>query len=92
VLGKYDKTFDRESAYEILSEREEVAAKEAEKLAKLESKEKEAAAKAKAKGKTTTTRSRRMTASERAANNAASTASREITRYILRGIFGTRKR
>ena len=92
VSGKYDKTIDRESAYEILSKREEIAAKEAEKLAKLEAREKEAAAKAKAKGKTTTTRSRRMTTTERAASNAASTASREITRYILRGIFGTRKR
>ena len=92
VSGKYDKTIDRESAYEILSKREEIAAKEAGKLAKLEAREKEAAAKAKAKGKTTTTRSRRMTTTERAASNAASTASREITRYILRGIFGTRKR
>lgn len=92
VLGKYDKMIDRESAYEILSKREEAAAKEAEKLAKEQAKEKEAAAKAKAKGKTTTTRSRRMTASERAVNNAASTASREVVRYVLRGIFGTRKR
>ena len=92
VSGKYDKTIDRESAYEILSKREEIAAKEAEKLAKLEAREKEAAAKAKANGKTTTTRSLRMTTTERAASNAASTASREITRYILRGIFGTRKR
>ncbi len=91
VFGKYDKTIDRESAYEILSKREEIAAKEAEKLAKLEAKEKEAAAKAKAKGKAPP-RSRRLTTTERAANNAASTASREITRYILRGIFGTRKR
>ncbi|MFN3911846.1 helicase HerA-like domain-containing protein [Hyphomonas sp.] len=92
VFGKYDKTVDRESAYEILSKREETAAKEAEKLAKLEAKEKEAAAKAKAKGKTATTRSRRMSTTERAVNNAASTASREVVRYVLRGIFGTRKR
>ncbi len=89
VMGKYEKTVDRESAYEILSKREEAAAKEAEKLAKLEAKEKEAVAKAKGK---TTTRSRRMTTTERAVNNAASTASREVVRYILRGIFGTRKR
>jgi hypothetical protein len=92
VAGVYEQAQDRESAYEILSKREEIAAKEAEKLAKLEAREKEAAAKAKARGKTTTTRSRRMTTTERAASNAASTASREITRYILRGIFGTRKR
>ncbi len=91
VFGKYEKAIDRESAYEILSKREEVAATQAEKLAKLEAKEKEAAAKAKAKGKAPA-RSRRMSTTERAANNAASTASREITRYILRGIFGTRKR
>ncbi|MBU4567535.1 MAG: DUF853 domain-containing protein, partial [Alphaproteobacteria bacterium] len=91
VLGKYEKTVDRESAYEILSKREEAAAKEAEKLAKLEAKAKEAEAKAKARGKTTT-RSRRMSTTERAVNNAASTASREVVRYVLRGIFGTRKR
>ncbi len=91
VLGKYDKMIDRESAYEILKKREEAAAKEAEKLAKIAEKEKEAAAKAKAKGKTTT-RSRRMSPAERAVGNAASSAGREITRYVLRGIFGTRKR
>ena len=91
VFGKYDKAVDRESAYEILSKREEAAAREAEKLTKLGAKEKEAGAKAKAKGKTTTGR-RRMSTTERAVNNAAGTAGREIVRYILRGIFGTRKR
>ncbi|MGA1342965.1 MAG: helicase HerA-like domain-containing protein [Hyphomonas sp.] len=92
VFGKYDKTVDRESAYEILSKREEAAAREAERLAKLETREKQAAAKAKAKGKTPSARSRRMSATERAVNNAASTASREVVRYVLRGIFGTRRR
>jgi hypothetical protein len=91
VFGKYDKAVDRESAYEILSKREEAAARETEKLTKLGAEEKEAGAKAKAKGKTTTGR-RRMSATERAVNNAAGTAGREIVRYILRGIFGTRKR
>ena len=91
VFGKYDKAVDRESAYEILSKREEAAAREAEKLTKLGAKEKEAGAKAKAKGKTTTGR-RRMSTTQRAVNNAAGTAGREIVRYILRGIFGTRKR
>jgi hypothetical protein len=33
-----------------------------------------------------------MSTTERAVNNAASTASREVVRYVLRGIFGTRKR
>jgi uncharacterized protein len=92
VFGKYDKAIDRESAYEILSKREEAAAKEAEKQAKLEAKEKEAAAKAKAKGKSSSGGRRRMSTTERAVNNAASTASREVVRYVLRGIFGTRKR
>jgi uncharacterized protein len=101
VLGRYDKMFDRESAYEILTRKEEAAAREAEKARLAAEKEKEAAAKAKAKapakapakGRTTAaSRSRRMTPTERATNTAATTVSRELTRYILRGILGGMKK
>ncbi|MGE6698388.1 helicase HerA-like domain-containing protein [Hyphomonas sp. NPDC076900] len=99
LFGRYDKMVDRESAYEILTKKEAEAAKVAEKARLAAEKEKEAAAKAKtaakapAKGRTTTaSRSRRMTPTERATNTAATTISREVTRYILRGIFGNMKK
>ncbi len=92
VAGKYDKAVDRESAYEILARKEAAAAKEAERLAKIEAKEAEAAAKAKAKGRTSAGGRRRMSTTERAVKSAASTAGREVIRYVLRGIFGTRRR
>ena len=91
VAGKYEKSIDRESAYEVLEAREVKAAKEAEELAKKEAK---AQAELDKKKKKTTTRrsSRRMSSLEKAGNQAARTASREIVRYILRGIMGTFKR
>ena len=103
LAGRYDRMVDRESAYEILTKKEQAAAREAEKARIAAEKEKAAAAKAKttakasakapAKGRaTTTSRSRRMTPAERATNTAATTVSREVTRYILRGIFGNMKK
>ena len=104
VFGQYDKMVDRQSAYEILSRKEAEAARLAEKERLAAEKEKEAAARAKAKapakapgkapakGRTTPPRSRRMTPTERATNTAATTISREVTRYILRGIFGNMKK
>jgi DNA helicase HerA-like ATPase len=89
VLGKYDKTIDRESAYERLAEREEQAAKDAEKLAKEEARLKEQADKAKARK---STGSRRQGVLETAGKQAARSITREVTRYILRGIMGGRKR
>ena len=97
VLGLYDEAIDRESAYEILLKREEEAAEAAEKLAREE--EKAAAelekkkAREKSKKKTTTRRrSTRMTTTERAVNTATRTIARDITKYVLRGIFGGRVR
>ena len=90
VAGKYEKVIDRESAYEVLEAREAKAAKEAEELAKKEAKAQ--AALEKKKKKTTRRSSRRMSSLEKAGNQAARTASREIVRYVLRGIMGTFKR
>ena len=92
LIGKYDTVIDRESAYELLEEREEQAAKEAADLKKKE--EKEAARKAKARKKAPTTRrtSRRKSSTEKATETFIRTATREAAKYIFRGMFGSRKR
>lgn len=87
--GKYDEAIDRESAYEILEDKEADAAKEAERLAKAEEKAQKALDK---KKKRTSSRSRRMSPMQKAGNQAIRTASREAVRYVLRGIFGGLKR
>lgn len=97
VAGQYDEVIDRESAYEILERREDQAAEAAEKLEREEAKaeEREAAQKAKARKKAPAkrrSRSTRMTPTERATNAVFTTAARQVTRYLLRGILGGRKR
>ncbi|KCZ92660.1 helicase HerA-like domain-containing protein [Hyphomonas johnsonii] len=90
VAGKYETVIDRESAYEILEAKEAEATEEAERLAARESKAKAALNKKKTRAKST--RSRRQTPLEAAGKQAARTATREFTRYILRGILGGMKR
>lgn len=98
VAGKYDAAIDRESAYEILEKREDDAALAAEKLeqeeAKAEAAEKAAAEKAKSRKKSSSGRRRssRMTSTEKATSTVMRTAAREVTKYLLRGILGGRKR
>jgi DNA helicase HerA-like ATPase len=98
IQGKYDTVIDRESAYEILRGREEKAAKEEARLAKEEEKEALKAMRqrkedqARAPAKTTRRRSSRQTPVEAATNTVLRTATREITKYVFRGIFGGRKR
>ncbi len=104
VAGKYDATVDRESAYELLSGRETQAAKDAAELAKREKAEAEAAKARRAQvaykpdnyaPKTTRAparKSTRQTPTEAATNTFMRTASRELTKYVLRGLFGGRKR
>ncbi|MEZ5939729.1 MAG: helicase HerA-like domain-containing protein, partial [Hyphomonadaceae bacterium] len=87
VAANYDKVIDRESAYELLERRERQAEKEAEALKKKE--EKEAAKAAKTRK---TTRSRRQTPTEAATNQFMRTAARELSKYVFRGIFGSRRR
>ena len=84
---KYDETLDPESAHELLEKREAKAAKEA---AELKAAEEKAAAKA-AKTRKTATR-RRQSPAEAATKSALTTAAREITKYILRGVLGGRRR
>ncbi len=88
VDGKYDEAKDPESAYEELKKREEKAAKaEAELKAKEEKEEAR-----KAKSRKTSSRSRRQTPTEAATKSLMVTAAREITKYVLRGVLGGRRR
>ncbi|HOY76163.1 MAG TPA: DUF853 family protein [Hyphomonadaceae bacterium] len=111
VAMKYDTTIDRESAYEILTGREEKAAKEKAALAQQQKAEAEAAkarreaAKAAPKPapapRTTWTtapkpsaprKSTRQTPTEAATSTFMRTATRELTKFVFRGMFGNRKR
>ncbi len=93
VAGLYDELIDRHSAYEILLKREEKAADAAEKLAKQEEKAKRDLEKKKAKAPARRRRrSTRMTTTERAVSTATRTIARDLTKYVLRGIFGGRRR
>lgn len=101
--AKYKKRIDRHSAYEILHERADSAAKEAEKqmLANEKAKEREkrvkekARSKAKTPPKRTTSRrrsSRRQSTGETVLKQAARTATSQIIRSLMRGIMGGLKR
>lgn len=93
VSGQYDEVIDRESAYEILLKREDDAAEAAEKLAREDVKALKELERKKAKErKRPKPRSGRMTTTERAINTATRTITRDITNYVLRGIFGGRRR
>lgn len=102
VAGQYDEAVDRESAYELLEKKEVEAAKAADELERQEALEKELEAKAKeraakekasaAKKKTTRRSSSRQTVSEAAIKTGVRTLSREVVKYLLRGVLGGRKR
>ena len=99
LAEKYNKTLDRESAFEILNEAEEEARKEAEKAAKEEEKAKEKAAKEKekaAKSKTTKKSSAKKSAAskvvDKTVSSAASTIGRELGKQFIRGLFGNFKK
>ncbi|MDZ4761550.1 MAG: helicase HerA-like domain-containing protein [Alphaproteobacteria bacterium] len=93
VSMKYDGSIDRDSAYEILRRREQGAVREAERQEEKEAAEAARARKAGTGSKTPVRRrSTRQTPTEAATNTFMRTASREITQYIFRGIFGSRKR
>jgi DNA helicase HerA-like ATPase len=100
---KYDATLDRESAYEVLNGREAASARDAEKLAAAQKAETEAAKArreaAKAAPRTTAAapkpaarKSTRQTPVEAASSTFMRTATRELTKFVFRGMFGGRKR
>ncbi|WP_306250010.1 helicase HerA-like domain-containing protein [Parvularcula sp. IMCC14364] len=92
--AKYRKRLDRHSAYEILHERAEKAAAEAERLEQAEEQEKLRAAKAKKSKSSTGKRrsSRRQSTSEAVFKQAARTATSQIVRSLMRSILGTFKK
>lgn len=95
VRGLYEEVVDRESAYEILEQRELEAAEAAERLAEEEeaaARELEEAKARKVRTRKTTRRSSRQTPTEAAIKSATRTAATMITRHILRGILGGKRR
>ena len=107
VAMKYDTPVDRESAYEILTGREAQAAKEKDALKRAEAAEAEAArarkeaaaaartqapARAPATRAPATRKSTRHTPVEAAGSTFMRTATRELTKFVFRGMFGNRKR
>lgn len=110
VAIKYDTTIDRESAYEILTGKEEQAAKAKKDLKQAEDAEAEAAAARKEVAKaaaaaraeaakrapatraTAARKSTRQTPAEAASSTFMRTATRELTKFVFRGMFGNRKR
>ncbi len=89
LFGKYEKTEDRESAFEKITEIQEEEAKEAEKAAKEEAKEKEKKEKEKAKKKKSSATKKATNAFTKTVNSAANTIGREVGKKIVRGIFDT---
>lgn len=85
VGAKYDKTQDRESAYEILQKKAEKAAEQA-------AKAQEEAAKAKAKKKSSGRQSVAEAAVKSAVRSISSSIGRTIAREIIRGVMGGLKR
>ncbi len=92
VGGQYDEAIDRESAYEVLLEREEEAAEAAEREAERLEKEKERERKEKERTTTRRRRSTRQSPGEAALKSGLRTLANEVTRYLVRGVLGGRRR
>ena len=97
LCEKYGAPVDRESAYEILTEQQEEAAKAAAEAAaaKQAEAERKAAEKEKAKEekeKAARRRSRKNGVVQKTVNSAVSSIGRELGRQLIRGIFGTLKK
>ena len=84
--GKYDTAVDRESAYEVLAERAELAAKAE---AAAEQAEREAAEQRKAEKSATPRRSRRQSVGEAFMKSAVRSIGRSIGTKLVRGILGS---
>jgi hypothetical protein len=96
IYGVYDKSFDRESAYEVLVEQQKQEEKRLKKEAEEEEKRKAKEAKEKEKAKssskkTTTTRKKKSAgakALEKTLNTTATTIGRNLGNQIVRSILG----
>lgn len=91
-LFKYKESVNRESAYEMLSSRAELAKREKEEQDLRDRIAKEEAQKAKEEAKAKPRAANREGYVERFTKNIMGTAGREVGRAIMRGIFGTLKR
>ena len=90
VAGQYDETIDRESAYEMLTERAKKAAAEERRREAEEERQEELERKASSRRKTTTRRSSsRQTVSEAAMKSLARSVSTQLGRALVRGILGS---
>ena len=91
LYGQYEKTFDRESAYELLVEEQKQAEKRAQKEAEEEEKRKAKVAKEKERSKTTSKSKKKSTgqkAIEKTINTTATTIGRQLGKSIFRSILG----
>ena len=92
LYGQYEKTFDRESAYELLVEEQKAAEKRAKEEAEAEEKRKAKEAKEKEKAKKTSSKSKKKStgqkAIEKTINTTATTIGRQLGKSIFRSILG----
>ncbi len=88
LYGTYDKSFDRESAYEVLVAEQQQAEKRAQKEAEEEAKRKEKEAKEKEKAKKSTKKSTGRKAVEKTINTTATTFGRQLGKSIFRSLLG----
>ena len=92
LYGTYDKSFDRESAYEVLVAEQQQAEKRAQKEAEEEAKRKEKEAREKEKEKEKKAKSKKKStgrkAVEKTINTTATTFGRQLGKSIFRSILG----
>ena len=92
LYGTYEKSFDRESAYEVLVAEQQQAEKRAQKEAEEEAKRKEKEAKEKEKAKASKSSSKKKSttrkAVEKTINTTATTVGRQLGKSIFRSILG----
>lgn len=89
MQSKYERTIDRESAYEVLTEAAEEAAEEAAREQEEAEKQKEKEKKEKEKAKKKSSSRKRTSLVSKAASSTANTIGREIGKKIVRGLFDT---
>ncbi|MBE6659234.1 MAG: DUF853 family protein [Ruminococcaceae bacterium] len=89
MQSKYERTIDRESAYEVLTEAAEEAAEEAAREQEEAEKQKEKEKKEKEKAKKKSSSKKRTSLVSKAASSTANTIGREIGKKIVRGLFDT---
>ena len=92
VAGVYDRSIDRESAFEVLGKRSEQRAKAEEEQQKREVEEKERESEARKQARTTRGRSNRQSVGEAAIKSVARSVASSLGRALVRGILGSLKR